>query len=78
METVIVALIPAAIIAVVEFLKRLNKKDYEGCLVIVVAVVVGAAAGLINLKGLDVVTGIMAGLDAVGIHTIATQVSSKV
>jgi ABC-type glucose/galactose transport system permease subunit len=78
METVAVVLIPVAIVAVTEFLKRLNKKDYEGCITIIVAVVIGGLAGVINLKGLDVTTGLIAGLEAVGVHTlVVSRASSK-
>ena len=62
------------IIAVVEFLKRIKGEDYKGAGIIVLAGVVGALAGFLGIANLDIMTGIVAGLDAVGIHTTAQAV----
>lgn len=77
LDNVIAGLIPLLVVAIVELLKRLNKKDYEGVLLIIIAALVGSGAGFLQLQGLDVVTGTVAGLEAVGIHTLTSRVSSK-
>lgn len=76
-ETIIVGLIPLVIVAIVELLKRLNKRDFEGVVTILVAALIGAGAGFLQLKGLDVTTGLAAGLEAVGLHTLVTGVASR-
>lgn len=66
--------IAIAIVAVTELLKRLQVKDWYGAAVIVVAALIGALAGAFKLEGLTVFNGVVAGLGAVGIHTVARQV----
>lgn len=73
MENVFLA---TSIAAVTEFLKRVNDKDYRGAIIIAVAAGIGALAGVLDIEGLTVTTGLIAGLGIVGVHTIATRVGS--
>lgn len=66
--------IPAAIAAVVKFVDLIQEKNYVGAAKIVVAVIVGAVAGFFGLQGLDVQTGIYAGLAASGVITVASRI----
>lgn len=66
--------IAIAIVAVTEFLKRLQASDWYGAVVIVVAAVIGAIAGAFHVEGLTVFNGVVAGLGAVGIHQVARQI----
>ena len=66
-DTIVAALLPTAIIAVTEVVKRVKAKEYESAATIVIAAVVGAVAGFIGISGLSLETGILAGLEAAGI-----------
>lgn len=74
MDVVSLSFISIAVVAVVEFLKRLNAKDWQGAVTILVAAVVGGAAGFFKIQGLDLMNGIIAGLAAVGVHQVARQI----
>lgn len=63
-----------AVAGVVEFLRRLQVRDYFAAVTIAVAAAIGALAGLADIEGLDVATGIVAGLSASGLVTIASKV----
>lgn len=70
-------LIPA-VVAFVELLRRLQAKDYFASLTIVGAAVIGVALGLANAPGVvDVWSGLVGGLAASGIVTIATRVNTS-
>lgn len=63
--------VSAAIIAVTEAIKRSFPK-INGLITMAVALILGIAAGYFHLQGLDLVSGAMAGLAAVGVHTTAS------
>ena len=64
-----------AVVGAVEFLKRLQKKDYWAGLTILVAGAIGAVAGALSAPGvLDVWTGIVIGLGASGLITTVTRI----
>lgn len=63
-----------AVVAVVEFLRRLQVKDYFAAITIVVAALIGALAGAFEIEGLTVATGIITGLGASGLVTVASRV----
>lgn len=67
----------SAFIALTEFLKRLKAKDLYGAATIIVAGAIGAGAGYFNLGGFNVLTGLVAGLAAVGIHSVAQAAAGK-
>lgn len=61
----------------VEVSKRLHDKDYRAVGVIILAALIGAGAGYLGLAGLNVGSGVIAGLQAVGIHTVAQAAGGK-
>lgn len=63
-----------AVAGVVELLRRLQLKDYFAAVTIAVAAGVGALAGAFGVEGLDVASGIVVGLSASGLVTIASRV----
>ena len=69
------ALLALAVVAVTELVSRVREGDWRGAGTIVIAVVVGGAAGFFNIGDIEsVVVGIELGLAAVGVHTVARQV----
>lgn len=73
MESVTVT---AAIVAVVKAVKEVYPA-LNGLLTIVLAVLLGAGAGYLQLEGLDLTGGIIVGLSAVGVVTVADRVANK-
>lgn len=70
--------IGAVIVGFTELLKRLNAKDWTGAVIIVVAAVVGALVGVldvhIGLTDITVAQGALAGLAASGAYQVAKQI----
>ena len=64
-----VAVIIALIKAVKEYVPQVH-----GLVTVLLAVVLGAAAGYLGLEELTVQSGVMAGLSAVGFHTVVKAV----
>ena len=77
MDLTLTGLFTLATVAVTELAKRVKGKDYLGAGTIVFCAAVGAAAGDLHLAGLTVLTGLVAGLAAAGIHTVAQAASGK-
>lgn len=73
-----IVFIGLAVVALVELGKRVAAKDVQGCAVIVGAAVLGALVAVFDVQlgvtQLTIAQGIMVGLSAVGIHTVARQV----
>lgn len=69
--------VSTVVIAIVDFLKRLKVKDYIGSSTIVLAAIVGGLAGYFGIEHLTIVSGLLAGLAAVGIVTTAKTISGK-
>lgn len=70
-------LIPA-VVAFVELLRRLQAKDYFAALTIVGAGVIGTVLGLAHAPGVvDAWAGLVGGLAAAGVVTIATRVNTS-
>ena len=65
--------VSAGIIAVVRAIKEVIP-TVNGVVTILVAVVLGGLAGYFNIQGLDLVSGVIAGLGAVGVTTVADRV----
>ena len=65
--------VSAGIIAVVRTIKEVVP-TVSGVVTILVAVVLGGLAGYFNIQGLDLVSGVIAGLGAVGVTTVADRV----
>lgn len=55
----------------VQLVKSLFDGDYRSAIIIAGSAVIGALAGFFQVHGLDVVTGIMAGLSASGLITLS-------
>ena len=71
MEYIIVT---TMIIGIVELLKRIKLSDWLAVATIVLAALVGGLAGYFGVEGLTVATGIVTGLAASGLVTVATRV----
>jgi hypothetical protein len=70
-------LIPA-VVAFVELLRRLQAKDYFASLTIVGAAVIGVLLGVFHAPGVvSAWTGLVGGLAASGVVTIATRVNTS-
>jgi len=67
-------LVTTAVVAVTELLKQVRERNYTSVATILTAGIVGGLAGAFGLEGLSVVEGVIAGLSAVGIHSVARQV----
>lgn len=70
-------LIALAVIAVTQFVSYVRVKNYDAALTIVVAGAVGTLAGAFNLETLTPLSGLIAGLSAVGIHTVAKKIGQQ-
>ena len=66
----------AVIIAIVELIKK-YVPQVNGVVTVMVAAVLGGIAGYFGIDGLNVQTGIIAGVSASGINTIAKRVAGK-
>lgn len=74
MESVFVT---TAVVGVVELLRRLQLKDYFAAITIVLSAVIGALAGTFHIGGVsDIATGIIIGLGASGLVTVASKVNT--
>lgn len=77
MDLTLTGLFTLATVALTELTKRVKAKDYLGAGTIIYCAAVGAAAGNLHLAGLTVLTGLVAGLAAAGIHTVAQAVGGR-
>lgn len=69
-------LVTAMVVGIVEFIKRLQLKDFYAAITILAAAGVGALAGVLGIEGINVATGIVVGLAASGLVTVASKVST--
>lgn len=67
-------LITGMVVGVVELVKRLFDRDFRAATIIVAAAGVGALCGVFGIQGVDVATGIVIGLAASGVVTVAQKV----
>ena len=68
--------IGAAIVGLINLVQKQYPK-VSGLYGVVLAVVLGAAAGYFGLQGLTVETGILAGLGSSGLYKLATKVGGQ-
>lgn len=68
--------VTAAVVALVEFVKRIAVKDWVAAVTILGAAVIGGLAGVFHIDGLSVVNGIIAGLGAAGVYRISQVIGS--
>lgn len=67
-------LIPA-VVGAVEFLRRIQIKDWFAALTILAAAIIGTLLGVLGAPGVaDVWSGLVGGLAASGLVTVATRV----
>ena len=69
------SLLVLAIIGAVTALKLSGK--VSGWITVVVAIVLGALAGFSGVEGLNIITGILTGLAALGVATVADRIADK-
>lgn len=67
-----------SVVAATEFLRRVNIRDWLGASTILLAAVIGGVAGWIGAPGVgDTWNGIVAGLGASGLVTVASRVNAN-
>lgn len=64
----------AAVAGAVELIKRLQARDYWAALTILVSAAIGSLAGFFGIGGISVTTGLVLGLGASGLVTVAQKV----
>jgi len=69
--------ITAALVGVTELAKAVKNQDVDRAFKIVAAAVIGGLAGFFAISGLDVTSGIIAGLSAAGIFKVGQVVSGR-
>lgn len=67
-------LVTTMVIGLVEFVKALFDRDYRTAVIIVGSALVGAACGFAGIEGLTVATGIVIGLGASGVVSVAKKI----
>jgi hypothetical protein len=76
MESVFIV---TAVVAAVELLRRLKIQDWFAAATIVISALIGGAAGVFQLGGVtSIEAGLIAGLSASGLITVASRVSNGV
>lgn len=68
------ALLIGAVAGVTEFIKRLFDRDYRASVIILAAALVGGLFGATGVEAVSIAEGVVAGLAASGVVTIATKV----
>lgn len=70
-------LFATAIVAVVEFVKRLFDKDYRAAVIIAAAGIAGGLAANYELVNLTIARGVVAGLGASGLVNVVEKVGKQ-
>ena len=66
-------LITTLIVAVTQLTKAIREKNWEAVVTILSAGIIGALVGVLHVAGIDPVAGLLYGLAAVGIVTVAQK-----
>ncbi|WP_407107229.1 hypothetical protein [Rhodococcus aetherivorans] len=66
-----------AVAGATEFVKRLFDRDYRAAVIIAVSATIGGVAGLFGIDGLTIANGIMLGVAASGVVTVAAKVNTR-
>lgn len=69
--------IVGAVVGFTQLVKSLFDRDYRTCVIIVGAAVIGGLAGFFGIDGVTVPTGIVLGLTAAGVVTIAQAAGGR-
>lgn len=67
--------VPLAAVGAVQAYKMFKDRNWEGLITIVVAALVGLAAGLTHYLGMDLQTALTLAMSAVGVHTVLANKS---
>lgn len=67
-------LLTGAVVGAVEFIRRMFEKDHEAAVIIFVAAFVGGLYGFLGIDATSVAEGIVVGLAASGLVTVASRV----
>ena len=68
--------IVGAVIGFTQLVKSVFDRDYRSVVIIVGSALIGALAGIFSIEGISVPSGIVAGLAASGVVTLAVGVGS--
>lgn len=67
-------LLTGAVVGAVEFIRRLFERDYQAAIIIFVAALIGGLYGFLGIDATSVAEGIVVGLAASGLVTVANRV----
>jgi hypothetical protein len=67
-------LVTTMVVALTEAVKAASDRNWRTVVVIVGSALIGAGCGLLGIEGLDVVQGIVVGLGASGVVTVAKKI----
>lgn len=70
------AFIVGAVIGFTQLVKSAFDRDYRSCVIIIGSAAIGALAGWLGIEGINIPAGIVAGLTASGVVTIAVGIGS--
>jgi uncharacterized membrane-anchored protein YjiN (DUF445 family) len=69
--------VTSVVIAIVQIIKFVKDKAWDSVVTIISAMIVGALAGFFGIEGLTIPMGILIGLSAVGVVTVAQGIGGK-
>lgn len=67
-------LLTGAVVGSVELIRRMFEKDYEAAVIIFVAALIGGIYGFMGIDATSIAEGIVVGLAASGLVTVASRV----
>lgn len=70
-------LVPFMVAGFIELVKRAFAKDWQTVVIIAGAGIVGGVCGYFELEGIDIATGVVAGLSASGLITVVQNIQQK-
>lgn len=71
-----IAFVAIAVAGFAELVKRAFDRDWRAAIIITGSTSIGALAGFFTIEGLTIVTGMIAGLAASGLVTVASRIGS--
>lgn len=69
--------VTAAVIALVELIKRVTAKDWGAVATILGAAIIGGIAGFFKVDNLTIEMGVLAGLSAAGVYRLGQVISTQ-
>lgn len=67
-------LLTGAVVGAVEFIRRMFEKDHEAAVIIFISALIGGIYGFMGIDATSVAEGIVVGLAASGLVTVASRV----